>query len=85
MKFRRHLTELAGQIEPTTGLSVRKLHPFNFEYQVGCHVRAYLARFPNAPRRAVETDVRARLATGQAWLYPEHLIEQLELFQPEHA
>ena len=85
---RRHLYELAGQIEPKSGLEVLAYsRPINFEWQVEQHMKMWreeMQRRPNWPTdaKAKEREVRVALATGQAWLHTE---PQMELFDVHNA
>lgn len=67
MTYRRHLSELIGKQDPQSGLTVRAMPMFDFEYQVSQHMKARRQRWPDYD----ENSLRQRLATGQAWLWPE--------------
>lgn len=82
-QHRRNLHELAGQLDPKSGLEVRAYEkPIDFEFQVEQHLRAHVAQLPHRPEwshnlKAVERHIRRDLAIGAAWLFPE---PQMELF-----
>jgi hypothetical protein len=81
----RYLKELAGTIEPESGLSVFKMRDFDFEYQVARHLES--AQRQGNTSGDEEFGIRLALAVGQAWLWPEpkraareRPTEQLDLF-----
>lgn len=65
----RHLSELVGQDEPVSGLTVHGYNkPFDFEYQVGKHLEMAMRQWPNLNKKK-EDEIRLCLAIGCAWLH----------------
>lgn len=75
---RRYLSELVGQIDPSTKLTVMKLPPFNFEYQVAMHLASHMRQWPDSDKAEAEDGIRRRLSVGQSCLWDEPV--QLSLF-----
>lgn len=82
-RHRRNLHELAGQLDPKSGLEVRKYgKPINFEWQVEQHMKMWRSQLESRPHwpkneKVKEREIRHRLAIGQAWLHQE---PQMDLF-----
>lgn len=81
MTYTRHLSEKVGQIDKATGLLVRAMPAFNFEYQAKLHFKVMHARWPFIDCDELMFRIRQSLAVGSAWLWPEP--KQLDLFTVE--